>query len=724
MDMKTTLLTAGACVFSASVAMADVKLPEIFGNEMVIQRETDAPVWGWAEPGEKVTVTGSWGKSAETVTPKDGKWMVKLATPKAGGPFSITVQGKNKIELKDVLAGEVWICSGQSNMEWPVVRANDAQKEIAEAKYPKIRLFHVQKASKTTPQTSLKAQWKTCTPENIPAFSAVGYFFGRELNKELKVPVGLINSSWGGTRIEPWTPPVGFAKIPELKSISEQVQAKIPGSVLNKKLTEQAIGNYEKWIKKAQDDLKSGKEITLPASFPNDLIPYSSHQSPTMLYNAMIHPLVPFAVRGAIWYQGESNRGDGAIYREKMEALIDGWRTVFNNKDLAFYFVQLAPYDYRNAPYALPIIWEAQMDVAKSVPGTGIAIINDIGNLKNIHPTNKQEAGRRLALLALNKTYGQKELTCESPKFKEMKIEKNAIQITFDNAKSLKTRDGKPVSWFEICGVDGIFKNAKADISENVVTLTADGVDKPCAVRFAWHMLAEPNLVNEAGLPASAFRAGKVPVRGALNTMIPDAKDFKIVYTFDPSKPRLVDDGKKIVYETDKSAEIKGEIEKIGYALILNGKDYVFVSMDPFTKDLKKIGVPDAASGAKFQTKISNIKVDSNVKGIVSGTFKDGGNIEFWGSNYAPANAAKVPGASNSSFDFGDQQSGNAPGYGSMQVHNFAKKQTIFAFNNFRAGPNADLGIGNAPGSNTDWTFSRSASKYKSAKLYIMVKTK
>ena len=207
-----------------------------------------------------------------------------------------------------------------------------------------------------------------------------------------------------------------------------------------------------------------------------------------------------------------------------MKALIEGWRTVFENKDLAFYFVQLAPYNYRKAPYALPIIWEAQMDVARSVPGTGIAIINDIGNIHNIHPRNKQEVGRCLALQALYKTYGKKDVVCESPTFKEMKIEDNAMKITFDNAKSLKTRDGKPVSWFEICGAEGIFKKAKADISGNVVSLTAEGVSKPCAVLFAWHMLAEPNLVNEAGLPASAFRAGKAPARGALNSLIPDAK--------------------------------------------------------------------------------------------------------------------------------------------------------------------------------------------------------
>ncbi len=720
----SSLWAAGAVVLAGSIAMADVKLPEIFNNNMVIQRDTNAPVWGWAAAGEKVTVTGSWGKSVETVTPANGKWEVKLATPKAGGPFTITIQGKNKIELKNVLSGEVWICSGQSNMEWPLSRANDAPKEIAAAKYPQIRLFHVKRDSKTVPQTSFTATWNECSPTTVPGFSAVGYFFGRELHKDLNVPVGLINSSWGGTRIEPWTPPVGFAKIPELKSISEQVEARIPGSALNKKLVDLAIANYEKWIKSTKVELKEKKEIKPPPAYPAGLVPFVGHQAPTVLYNAMINPMVPYAVRGAIWYQGESNRGDGKIYREKMKALIEGWRSVFNNKDLAFYFVQIAPYDYRSSPQALPIIWEAQIETAQTVPNTGIAIINDIGNLKNIHPTNKQDVGKRLAMLALNKTYGKKDIVCDSPLFKKMKIEGNAIKVTFSNTKQLKTRDGKPANWFEICGADGIFKKANADIAENDIILTAKGVDKPVAVQYAWDMLAVPNLVNEVGLPASAFRAGKVPVRGALNMMVPDAKDFKIVYTLDPSKAKLADGGKKIVYDSDKSAEISGDIEKIGYVLVLNDKQYVFVSMDPFTKDLKKIGVPDKASGARFQTKVKNMKVASNVKGIANGTFPDGGNIEFWDCNYGPPNVAKIPGASDGRYDFGDQMStGASPGYGCMQVHNYAKKQTVFAFNNFRSSI-ADLGIGNQRSGHPDWTFAKNGKSYKTAKLYIMVKTK
>jgi len=720
---QTRIWAAGAVMFAGTAVMADVKLSEIFNDNMVIQRDTNAPVWGWAKPGEKVTVTGSWGKSAETITAQNGKWMVKLATPNAGGPFTISIQGKNKIELKNVLSGEVWICSGQSNMEMRVTSSNNAKGEIAEAKFPNIRLFHVKRSWKTSPQTKLTATWKTCTPANIPSFSAVGYFFGRELNTKLNVPVGLINSSWGGTRIEPWTPPVGFAKVPALRSIYNQVEAKTTGSNTNKKLLKQAVKNYTSWIAKANASLKNNSPVNPPIAYPSVLTPYKSHQSPTVLYNAMINPMVPYAVRGAIWYQGESNRGDGKMYAEKMKALIKGWRSVYNNDKLAFYFVQLAPYNYRSRPYLIPMIWEAQVEVAKTLPDTGIAIINDIGNLKDIHPKNKQDVGKRLALLALNKTYGKKDVVCDSPSFKEMKVEGNAIKVTFVNAKSLKTRDGKAPSWFEICGADGIFKKADAKISGTDVVLTAAAVDKPCAMRYAWHMMAVPNLTNEVGLPASAFRAGKVPVRGALNTLIPDAKDYKIVYAVDLANYKTSNGGKNIVYTADKKAEIIGDIDKIAYALILNGKNYAFVSMDPFTKDLNKIGVPTAATKAVFQQKIKNMLVKSNVKGVKNGEFPDGGNIEFWSSNYGGGNVAKVPGAS-SKFDFGDQRSGAPLGYGSMQVHNHKAKQTIFAFNNFKAGKRADIGIANRPTGNPDWTFAKNAGNYKSAKLYVMVKTK
>jgi len=721
-------LTKMALPFVAAVTStmlyAAVKLPEIFNSHMVLQREVKLPVWGTANAGEQVTVKIN-DQEKNATADATGKWKLELDPLKAGGPFKMEIKGTNTINLDDVLVGEVWLCSGQSNMQWTVNSSNDSTNEIANANYQKIRLFNVKRTWNNVPQTnSLQASWNVCNPTTIPGFSAVGYFFGRELHKKLDTPVGLINSSWGGTRIEPWTPPVGFKLTPTLKSISAQVEAKIPGTVIHKKLTEQAIQNYTDWIKQSNDALKNNKYIVTPKPFPADLTPYTNHQQPTVLYNTMINPFVPFAIRGAIWYQGESNHGEGMLYAEKMKALINGWRSIWNNPQMPFYFVQLAPYQYGSENVEiLPICWQAQIEVDRTVPYTGMAVINDIGNIKNIHPKNKQEVGRRLALLALNQTYGQKDVVCKSPVFKEMKIEKNAVKVIFDNSKTLKTRDGKAPTWFEICGLDGIFYKANVQLDGNTAIVTAEEVGEPLAVKFAWNKIAEPNLTNEAGLPASAFKSGSVPVQGILNALVPEAKDYKLVYVLDPSNPIMAKDKKNITYKENKTKEIVGAIKKIGYAMILNGKDYVFVTMDPFTTDLKKIGVPTVGSGAQFQQKINNMTVKSNVKGIKNGTFENGGNIEFWPSNYTTQNSAKIPGASDSKYDFGDQRSGSGSGYGSMQVHNYNAKQTVIAFNHFTNGRNCDLGIGNNPKGHPDWTFANNGSKYKSAMLFILVKT-
>ncbi len=710
---------------TSTMLYAEVKLPEIFNSHMVLQRNVKLPVWGTANANEQVTVTIN-GQEKSTAADSAGKWKLELDPMKAGGPFKMEVKGSNTITFDDILVGEVWLCSGQSNMEFRVRSVIDGKNEIAQANYPQIRLFHVRKSWNNIPQTnSLHASWKACTAENIPNFSAVGYFFGRELTKKLDVPIGLINSSWGGTRIEPWTPPVGFKLTPTLKSITQQVEAKIPGTAQHRKLMEQAIKNYSDWIKQSETALKDNKYTSPPKPFPAELVPYRDHQKPTVLYNTMINPFVPYAIRGAIWYQGESNRHDGMMYGEKMKALINGWRSIWNNPQMPFYFVQIAPYQYgRDNVEILPILWQAQIKVDQTVPYTGMAVINDIGNLRDIHPKNKQEVGRRLALLALNQTYGKKDIVCKSPVFKEMKIEKNAVKVIFDNAKTLKTRDNQAPTCFEICGKDGIFYKANVQLDGNTATLTADEVSEPVVAKFAWNKTAVPNLTNEAGLPASAFKSGSIPLCELLNTLIPEAKNFKLVYALDPSRPVLTNGKKSITYKVNKSREIIGNVKKIGYALILNGKDYVFVTMDPFTKDLKKIGVPVKASGARFQLKINNMTVKSNVAGVKNGTFATGGNIEFWDCNYQPSNAAKIPGASGTTYDFGDRYDGNrSPGYGCMQVHNYSAKQTVFAFNNFSVGHNCDLGIGNSPKGNPDWTFSQSASKCKSAMLYILVET-
>jgi sialate O-acetylesterase len=299
----------------------------------------------------------------------------------------------------------------------------------------------------------------------VANFTAVGYFFGRHLKQELDVPIGLLGSNWGGTRIEPWTPPEGFRQVPALKDIAD---------------------NLDKY------PARNGDRIV--------------HQSPLALYNGMICPLVPYAIRGAIWYQGESNNGEGMLYHEKMKALIGGWRTIWDNEAMPFYFVQLAPYRYGGDPTRLAGIWEAQT-ATLAVPHTGMAVTVDIGNVKDIHPRNKQDVGKRLALWALAKDYGQTDLCYSGPLYQGMSVEGNQVRIRFDHVcGGLVSRDGKPLSWFTIAGEDKQFVEARAEIDGETVVVQADGVARPAAVRFGWHQEAEPNLSNAAGLPASPFR--------------------------------------------------------------------------------------------------------------------------------------------------------------------------------------------------------------------------
>jgi sialate O-acetylesterase len=378
----------------------------------------------------------------------------------------LTVKGKNEIVLEDVLIGEVWLCSGQSNMEWTMNKHPDSKADVPSVNNPNIRLFQVKHETADTPQDRLNANiiWKPANASSVGNFSSIGYYFGAMLNAELGVPVGLIDSSWGGTRIEPWIPVEGFKSVASLASLAE-----------------------------------------------TKLQPNPRNDKPTAIYNRMIHPIVPFAIRGAIWYQGESNVTEGMKYAEKMEALINGWRNVFNNNELGFYYVQLAPYTYgKMPPIVLPQLWEAQATIERTIPKTGMVVINDIGNIKDIHPKNKKVVAGRLAAKALNKTYGKKDVACESPKFygcSESDESDRKVDFSFKDVKEFKTRDGKSPDWFEIAGSDGEFHKATAVIVDKVkIRLTSKNVKKPTRVRFAWDQTAEPNLQNESGLPMGAFR--------------------------------------------------------------------------------------------------------------------------------------------------------------------------------------------------------------------------
>lgn len=473
---------------AAVSAHADVKLPAIFSDRMVLQRDQKVPVWGWADEGEKVTVEFA-GQKAETVA-KDGKWSVSLTPLKGsstGAKFSVT--GKNKVEFADVVVGEVWFCSGQSNMEWSVAASKNAKEEIAAANNPRIRHFKVPHVTAAEPQTEVKTSggWQLTATNTVGGFTAVGYYFAREIQKELDVPIGLIGCNWGGTRIEPWTPPVGFQSVPALKTEFTDKLATFPARSVAKS--------------------KDGKEILDKSGKP---VVNVNHTSPLSIYNAMVHPIIPFAIKGALWYQGESNNGEGMLYFEKKKALINGWRTLWNQGEFPFFFVQLAPYNYGPARAEhLPGIWEAQA-ATLSIPNTGMAVTTDVTTVGNIHPPDKQTVAHRLALWALAKTYNKPVASYASPLFDTLKVEGSKATVSFQNAVGgLKSLNGQPLTWFTVAGADKKFVEAKAEIVGNNVVVSADGVAKPVAVRFGWNQIAEPNLANAAGLPASPFRTDK-----------------------------------------------------------------------------------------------------------------------------------------------------------------------------------------------------------------------
>lgn len=462
------------------IGLADVKLPNVIGSGMVLQRDMAVPVWGWAEAGEEVTVSFA-GQTKKTKTGDDGKWTVSLDPLKANGNGSaLTITGKNKITLENVLVGEVWICSGQSNMEWAIKQSMNPKEEAAAANYPQIRLFNVPGHTVSPlPKDEGAGQWQVCDPNSANNFSAVGYFFGRRLHKDLKVPVGLIGSNWGGTRIEPWTTLAGFESVPELSKIADQVK------------------NYK------QDTRVGGGQ-------------------PSAIYNSMVHPLTPFAMRGGIWYQGESNGNEGITYYQKKHALVNGWRKAFQNKDLAFYWVQLANFQKESDKPEGGDGWaklrEAQTQ-ALDIPGTGMAVITDIGAANDIHPRNKQDVGWRLAQWALHQTYGQKDLVPSGPLYKSHKVEGKTIRLSFDHVGSglivgkkngleptAEVKDGK-LEHFSISGKDNKWVWADARIDGQTVVVESKEITEPVAVRYGFTMNpAKANLYNKEGLPAGPFR--------------------------------------------------------------------------------------------------------------------------------------------------------------------------------------------------------------------------
>jgi len=449
---------------SSDIIYGEVKLPSIFGDNMVLQQQTSAAIWGYASKNTTVRVVTSWNrKSYTTRSDNEGKWKLTASTPVAGGPYEITISDGKALKLSNVMIGEVWICSGQSNMEMPmkgymnqpVTGSNEA---IATSENNSVRLFTVTRASSLVPQDDFTGSWKTCEPQNVSEFSATAYYFGLMLNRVLKVPVGLINTSWGGTRIEPWISENGFKEFDWVTLPDRNLEGKI------------------------------------------------SQQLPTVLFNAMINPLVGYGIRGAIWYQGEANRNEPDKYEKLLPGLVQNWRSEWNIGDFPFYYVQIAPYDYGTSGFNSAYLREAQLKASTAIENIGMACIMDVGEKDCIHPADKEAAGDRLAYLALAKTYGKKGFAFSGPVLKEMKVEGAVVKLTFDNAVNGLTSYGKELSCFEIAGANKRFFPAKAFITGSGITLFYPAVAEPVAVRYAFKDFIVGDLFNTEGLPASSFR--------------------------------------------------------------------------------------------------------------------------------------------------------------------------------------------------------------------------
>jgi sialate O-acetylesterase len=492
-------------VFCAAVlalsARAEVKLPAIISENMVLQAGMKCPIWGTADAGEEVTVTLG-AQTAKAAADKDGKWKVTIGPLEPGGPFDMKIAGKNTIEIKNVLVGEVWVCSGQSNMEWKVSISNNAKDEIAAADFPKIRHFEVTKKVAAEPLADVSGSWKICTPQTAGGFTAVGYFFGRELHKTLNVPVGLIHTSWGGTPAESWTSKGTLEADPELKVMLDnwaKQEANYPQA------KEGFAKVLDKWKADSEKAKAENKPVPKKPNAPQD--PATSSWKPSGLYNGMIAGLVPYGIQGAIWYQGESNAGRSYQYRKLFPAMIQDWRKNWGQGDFSFFWVQLANFMARKtepAESGWAELREAQQ-MTLSLPKTGTGLAIDIGDAKDIHPRNKQDVGKRLALNALAVTYG-KDVPYSGPLYELMKVEGKTIRLKFKHVfGGLEAKDGD-LKGFAIAGDDKKFVWAQAKIDGETVVVSSDGVDKPLAVRYAWADNPECNLYNKAGLPASPFR--------------------------------------------------------------------------------------------------------------------------------------------------------------------------------------------------------------------------
>ena len=437
---------------------ANVRLPQVFSDGMVLQQNTKVNLWGWAAPGEEVTIVASW-KPQDTLKVKGNryaKWIIQLPTPKAGGPYELKFAGYNTLQLKDILIGEVWLASGQSNMEWSAAAGIENQEEaIQNSTYKNIRFFDVPKTSAKFPQENVQGKWVESQPETMKYFSAIAYFFAQRLHTELEVPIGIIGSNWGGTPAEVWMPKTIFEKDTLLQKAAE-------------KLSPQEWGPHE----------------------------------PGMVYNGMITPIIPYNMAGVLWYQGESNTANPDEYLHVFSSLISSWRTSWQ-QEFPFYFAQIAPYNYGDDHDHGVRIRDAQRR-SIAIPNTGMVFTGDVGNFENIHPRDKKTVGLRFAKLALRETYGKYHQEVYGPLVEKVYKEGKYVVVEFSHAEGLYFKD-KQALQFEIAGKELIFKPVKAKLKGNCVFLKSNKLEQPKFVRYAWKNAIVPNLYNKANLPASSF---------------------------------------------------------------------------------------------------------------------------------------------------------------------------------------------------------------------------
>jgi sialate O-acetylesterase len=656
---KIIILLLFLSPFVSCSQISEVRLASLFQDNMVLQQKSNVTLWGWAEPNSKITIYTSWNQEVKNAqTDQEGRFETTVKTIEAGGPYEVNISSKNEIKLQNVMLGEVWLCSGQSNMEMPLKGLGfkdsiiNSVQEIAGAEYPNIRLFNISREIALAPQTSVKGAWKVCTADNARDFSAVAYFFAKKLNHELNVPIGLIQTTWGGTPVESWMPIEYVKKVERFKDIhtdianEEQVAAnyfnwiegmaeydfydfsyqqmsdkldtiapifkeydeednnwnthKLPksfeaqfgqidavvwyrkefifnGNPNNKEyqlflgaiddfdatyVNGEKIGGQEGWqvdrmypipagvLKKGRNivairvldnaggggiythvpSIREGnKEVIYldgawkykvvgcfqnPATFrlfdeqnnlENRPTVSFDYQSPTVLYNAMVYPIIPFTMQGTIWYQGENNVWNPEEYATSFQLMIKSWRDKWKQGEFPFYYVQIAPYNYGSEGSEKAAILRESQRLAMKLPNTGMVVTSDIGNVNNIHPANKQDVGERLALWALNKNYRKKNLVFSGPLYKNISVEENIIKVNFDNVGSGLYCPDKKLTYFEIAGEDGAYYPAKATIKENQVVVSSLKVRQPVNVRFGWSDAAVPNLFNKEGLPAASF---------------------------------------------------------------------------------------------------------------------------------------------------------------------------------------------------------------------------